>query len=168
MSNGRRTDIGCKSEESPTDGRRKSDESPIEIGRKSDGRRTKRTQPPLLRWQVAALHCNSWQRNATARPAECCNSLLWRGQQRVAVRCCGNGQQRCNSRRWAGSAATRGAGPAALQLAALGRQRCNLRQWPTACCNPGPTSFLFFLFFFTRQLQERKRERQKEKGRENL
>jgi hypothetical protein len=29
-----------------------------------------------------------------ARPAERCSSLLWRGWQSVATRCCGNGQQR--------------------------------------------------------------------------
>jgi hypothetical protein len=51
--------------------------------------------------------------------------------------------------------------PAALQLATLGRQRA------AALANAALQHFCF-LFFFTRQLQERKKERQKEKGRESL
>jgi hypothetical protein len=36
--------------------------------------------------------------------------LAARGRQRVTAYCCDNDQQRCNSRRWADSAATRGDG----------------------------------------------------------
>ncbi len=139
---GRRTKVGRTSDGSWMDVERKLDGRRTKVGRtwdgrrtnvgcKLDGRRTSRAQPPLLRWQVAALHCNSWQRNAAARPAERCNSLLWRGRQSVATRCCGkagNGLQLAAAI-MASNAATRGAGPATLQLAALGRQRYNSRRW---------------------------------------
>jgi hypothetical protein len=95
------------------------------------------------RQKVVARCCgeagSGLQLAAAAKPAESCSSLLWRSRQRVATRCCGNGQQRCNLRRWAGSTATRGAGPGALQLAAMADSA--LQPWPTLRCN-------VFVFFF--------------------
>ncbi len=81
---GCRTQDGC-----PTEVGWKSDECRTDVGRISDGRWTSKAQSRLLRWQVAALHSNSWQHNIAARLVERCNSLLWRGRQRVAARCCG-------------------------------------------------------------------------------
>jgi hypothetical protein len=80
----RRTLNGCW-----TNVGRKSDERWTQVGRTSNESRTNKAQPPLLRWQVATLHCSSWQRNAATRPAEHCSSLLWRGRQSVAARYCG-------------------------------------------------------------------------------
>jgi len=70
---------------------------------------------------VASLHCNSWQRNVAARPAERYNSLLWRGRQNIAARCCGEADSglQLTVAVMASSAATRDAGPAALQLTAM-------------------------------------------------
>jgi hypothetical protein len=131
---GHRTEVGRTSDRRRTEVGQRSNGSRTDVGCKLDERRTNRAQPPLLRWQVASLHCNSWQRNVVARPAERYNSLLWRGRQNIAARCCGeadsglqltvavmasgDGQQRCNSRCWAGSAATHGDG----------RQRYNSRR----------------------------------------
>jgi hypothetical protein len=70
---------------------------------------------------VAALHCNSWQRNVAARPAERYNSLLWRGRQNVAARYCGEAGSglQLAAAVMASSAATRGVGPTTLQLVAM-------------------------------------------------
>ncbi|CAK9217421.1 unnamed protein product [Sphagnum troendelagicum] len=109
-------EVGWKYDECRTDVGRKSDGSRTEIGRKFDGRRTSRAQPQLLRWQVASLHYNSWQRNVAARPAKRCNSLLWRGQQNVVARCYGKGSRALQLvvAAMASSVATRGARPATL------------------------------------------------------
>jgi hypothetical protein len=80
---------------------------------------------------------------AMARPTERCSSLLWRGRQRVAARCCGNGQQCCNSRRWAGSVVTHGDG----------------RQCVIALANAALQRFCFFLLDNFKSERERDRKR---------
>ncbi|CAM6072980.1 unnamed protein product [Sphagnum tenellum] len=99
----------------------KSNERRTKIERKSDGCRTSKAQPPLLLWQVATLHCSSWQRNAAARLAERCNSQLWRGRQSVLACYCGEAGSglQFGAVIMANSAATRGAGRAALQFATM-------------------------------------------------
>jgi len=101
---------------------------------------------------------------AMLRSAERCSSLLWRDRQQVAARYCGNGQWRCNSRRWAGSTATRG----------NGQQHCNLRRWagnvatrgdgrqrPAALANAALQRFCFFVKT-TSRAKEREIERERE------
>ncbi|CAK9873277.1 unnamed protein product [Sphagnum jensenii] len=71
---GRRTDVGRKSEESLMDVGRKSNESSIDVGRT----------------ELSRCYCNGKWRRCTTAPGN--PTLLWQGQQRVAARCCGNGQ----------------------------------------------------------------------------
>jgi hypothetical protein len=110
--NGCRTEVGWKSDE----------QSSVAVATMASGDAALQ----LLATQRCGEAGRTLQLTTRARPIERCSSLLWRGRQWVAARCCGIGQVRCNS-----------------------------RQWPTARCNPGQhcaTTFLFFLVFFTRQL----------------
>jgi len=115
--------------------------SSTNVGRKSDGRLTSKAQPPLLQWQVVALHCNSWQRNATTRPAERSNSLLWRGWQSVVARCCGE--------------ADSGLQLAAAAMASNAATRDDGRQRAVALAN-------VFVFFYS-IVSKREREQDREK-----
>ncbi|CAM6027938.1 unnamed protein product [Sphagnum balticum] len=58
---------------------------------------------------------------AMARPIEHCSSLLWRGRQSIAARCCGEAGNRLQlaATAMANNTTTHGARPAALQLAAM-------------------------------------------------
>ncbi len=142
---GRRTDVG-----------RTSDGSRTKVGRKFDERRTNKAQPPLLPWQVAALHYNSWQRNAAVRLAEHYNSLLWRGRQSVAARCCGEAGR-------------------ALQLIAVARPATGysslLRQWPAALQLAAMADStlqrfcVLFLFYFIVLLDNFKSKRERDRKR---
>jgi len=153
-----------------------------------DGGRTEVGQTSDASWtdvgriELSRRYCDGRWRHCTAIPN---NATLRQGQQSVTTRCYGEAGRAlqlaavarlaagCSSllRQWptalqlvamADSVATRGAGPAMLQFAAMADSA--LQPWPTLRWS----IFVFFCFFFTRQLQERKRERQKEKGRENL
>ncbi len=147
MSDGRRTEVRRTSDENRTKIRRTSDEqSSVAATAMAGGGAALQ----LLATQRCGEAGKTLQLAAMARPAECCSSLLWRGRQQVAARCCGNGQQRCNSRRWTGSAAIRDDG----------------RQRAAALAN---SVFVFFiLFFYLTTSRAKERERQKEKGRESL
>ncbi len=177
------TNVGRTSDRRRMQLRRTSDESRKKVRQTLDGNRTKvqRTLDELssiaaaamagggATLQLLATQCcgeagRMLQLAPMARPVERCSSLMWRDRQRVATRCYGNGQQRCNSRHWAGSAATRGAGLATLQLAAMADRA--VQPWPTLRCN---VFVLFFIFiFYSTTSRAKERERQKEKGRESL
>jgi hypothetical protein len=84
-----------------------------------------------------------------ARPAAGCNSLL--RQWPAALQLAALGRQRCNSRRWAGNAATRGDG----------------RQSGAALANAALQRFCFvFYFYFLLDNFKSERERETERERE--
>jgi len=142
---GRRTEVERKSDESPTDVER------IELSRRCcDGRWRRCTAAPgnatLQRGRQSTTTCcygeagKALQLATVARSAERCDLLLWRGPQWVATHCYGNGQQRCNSRRWADSA---------------------LQPWPTLRYS----IFVFCFFLLDNFKSERKKDRKRKGGR---
>jgi len=166
---GRRT-VGCRTSGRRTDVRWKSEESQMDVGCPTDiGWKSDESSMDVGRAELSRRYCDGRWRRCTAAPG---NATLRRGRQSVAIRCHGEADRTLQlvavARSAAGCSSLLRQWPAALQLAALGRQRCNSRRWPTMRYSLGQRCAAAFLFFFTRQLQERKRERQKEKGRESV
>ncbi len=124
---GRRTEVGSKFDERQTKVRRMSD--------KQSSATTATMASGGVALQLLATECyneagRTFQLAVMARLAKRCSSLLWRGWQWVTTRCCGNGQQRCNSRRW-----------------------------PTARCSPGQRFCFFLLDSFKERTRTRQREK---------